>query len=227
MTDNYHQCRHCGELAPVANMTALAWAGVSRSLSNGQPSLAAAELSSLGIVTQAQSIDCVRHLRACVFSWPLEPSLQPIMTSIDAAFLGVPRPDHFTNFEHCDECRQHDETLRARTVKTLTRRDLGNLGYSPISFCQPPGFAYCFPAIARFAAIPALSEDQDSIADMLGANLSSRVLADAFLDHCTPPQREAVAALLDWLGETNASTHYLRGLTSWTEGAQIWRTARP
>lgn len=195
--------------------------------------MAAAELASLGAVSQEQSFACVQHLRSCVFSWPLEPSLKPIIDRIDAEFLEVPRPEHFTNFDHCSKCREHDETLRNRTVKTLTRRDLGNQGWNPVTFCDAPGLAYYFPALARFAAIPALSEDQDPYLTLIAPKLGDNRQANAFLQYCTPSQRRAVAALPDWLGETNWRDAFVQpmsvsdfhdGWASWTDGAEVWRS---
>lgn len=62
-----------------------------------------------------------------------------ILTGIDAAFCGIGRPEHFTNFTHCEECAEHDELLRMRDRETLCLEDVGNPGWDPICFCSSSG----------------------------------------------------------------------------------------
>ena len=95
-------------------------------------------------------------------------------TDIDQEFGMAPRPEHFTKFDHCDECAKHDRTLRSRTVKTITRADLGTLGWDPINFTTDEGWAYYFPALARFAVMPAIWRDRDRYATFLANDLSRR-----------------------------------------------------
>lgn len=42
------------------------------------------------------------------------------------------RPDHFTDPDHCEECRDHDETLRANTREEIPFEVLGNPAWDPI-----------------------------------------------------------------------------------------------
>jgi hypothetical protein len=53
---------------------------------------------------------------------------------LDAAFGPCPRPEHFTNDKHCEECAEHDELLRNRDRDTLTVADVGNPSWDPICF---------------------------------------------------------------------------------------------
>jgi hypothetical protein len=43
-----------------------------------------------------------------------------ILQIVRDAFASVPRPEHFTNYRHCDECYEHDELLRQRDRDSLT-----------------------------------------------------------------------------------------------------------
>lgn len=191
-------CQYCEALTPVVQMNDLAWSAISRCLSNGSPMLAAAELVSLELASEAAAKDWIEHLRNCVFSWPILPSARDAIDRIDDAFLGLAKPKHFTNFDHCSECKVHDDTLLSRTVKTIGRRDLGNLGWNPIGFSSPEGVAYYLPALARIALIPGLSEGQDAFVDMLAPKLS-----ETFLWHCSQKQRDAVSALIECLSRND------------------------
>jgi hypothetical protein len=68
---------------------------------------------------------------------------------VDRAFRSSPRPAHFTNFDHCGECAEHDELLRSRDRDTLTLDDVGNAGWDPLSFTSSAGVAYYMPALVR------------------------------------------------------------------------------
>jgi hypothetical protein len=70
---------------------------------------------------------------------------------VDRAFRSSPRPAHFTNFDHCGECAEHDELLRSRDRDTLTLDDVGNAGWDPLSFTSSAGVAYYMPALVRLA----------------------------------------------------------------------------
>jgi hypothetical protein len=61
------------------------------------------------------------------------------------------RPDHFTNHNHCEECRDHDKTLLAHTRENISYEELGNPAWDPICFVNEDGFKYYFPALIRLA----------------------------------------------------------------------------
>lgn len=62
------------------------------------------------------------------------------------------RPEHFTDYKHCDECEEHDNTMRSATLKTLSSEHLGCVGWAPFSFLTEEGFAYYMPKIIELAA---------------------------------------------------------------------------
>lgn len=127
-----------------------------------------------------------------------------ILAVIDSAFGDAPRPEHFTNYTHCEECAEHDELLRNRDRNTLQRSDVNNPGWDPICFCSPEGLAYYMPALARFALQEPLHE-----LDWYGAQLLFHLYQGAnyneFFNFCSPSQRKSVAALLAHFVETRAT----------------------
>ena len=77
--------------------------------------------------------------------------LDEILDVVDQAFGASPRPEHFTDFLHCDECAEHDELLRSRDRDTLTFDDVGNPGWDPLTASSPAGIAYVMPTLVRMA----------------------------------------------------------------------------
>jgi hypothetical protein len=172
MMVNENICPHCGANVPIVNMTAAAWAAATAALTRGSRTLAAAEISSLGLVGDAGSQRFVDHVLACVFSWPFDAEQSAVLGVIDQAFADVARPDHFTDFRHCSECADHDQTLCSRTVTTIRRDDLGNQGWDPIGFSKEQGWAYYLPALARFAIVPTVWPGRDPYVVLLASHLS-------------------------------------------------------
>lgn len=127
-----------------------------------------------------------------------------IIAAVDKAFEGIERPEHFTNFTHCEECAEHDETLRAKTREALTRQDLGTLGWNPITFCHLEAKAYLFPRLAR-----ELLAEPDNTYGWYGPEFISlvyRPLEDNdFRKYCHDQQRAVVLALILYVIESRAS----------------------
>lgn len=91
----------------------------------------------------------------------------------------------------------------ARDPDTLTLEDVGNPGWNPIPFITPEGFAYYLPALARLA----LQEEPYGY-DWFGFWFVWHLLSDgprnARFNHCSPHQRQAVAAFVKHLIDTRA-----------------------
>ena len=66
-------------------------------------------------------------------------------------FPSSERPAHFTDPGHCEECKDHDDTLLANTREKVSYEVLGNPGWDPICFVNEEGFKYYFPALVRLA----------------------------------------------------------------------------
>lgn len=125
-----------------------------------------------------------------------------ILTRIDHAFGGAPRPEHFTDYTHCSECAEHDALLLSRDRSTLRVEDVINPGWDPLCFCSAEGLAYFFPALARFTL-------QGSPADWYGVQLVFHLFYgnkdNRFYLYCTPMQRQAVSALVTHLINTRTA----------------------
>lgn len=143
----------------------------------------------------------VDHLMSCTHAWPTAERDREVLRRIELAFDGVSKPWHFTDYRHCPECKEHDDTLRARTRDTLQHKDLGHSGWDPMNFCSAEGIGYFFPALARYALLPAVWDD-DWYGVQLLWHLSYAGGSNRFLRWCSPRQRDAVHALLRHLMET-------------------------
>lgn len=61
------------------------------------------------------------------------------------------KPEHFTNYLHCDECAEHDETLRLSDVDHIGMDELGSPAWDPICFATVEGKRYYTPAFIRLS----------------------------------------------------------------------------
>ena len=132
-----------------------------------------------------------------------------VLAEIDAAFGGVPRPNHFTNYEHCEECLEHDQTLSAKPRDELTREDLGMIGWNPVTFCQLPAKAYLFPRLAK-----ELLAEPDTTWGWYGPEFICLVECTEFRHYCNEHQRATVAAILLHAIETRAGLVESYGYTN-------------
>lgn len=125
-----------------------------------------------------------------------------VFAQIDGAFRAVPRPEHYyTNPDHCDECHEHDELLRAHERFSLTMNEIGHMSWDPVTGASPHAFAYLLPALVRLA----LSTEEDPIG-WYGEQLVFHLERDGKRNdrwaYCSPQQRAAVAALIEHLIDT-------------------------
>lgn len=113
-----------------------------------------------------------------------------VLALIDQAFGDAPRPEHFTDFTHCDECDEHDRTFLQHTRESLSRHALGHPGWNPVTFITPEGYRYYAPALARIALnrkdtseyLPQFVDDlRGELFSLFDAN--QRMAFVAFLEH--------------------------------------------
>jgi len=110
----------------------------------------------------------------------------------------VPRPAHFTDYTHCCECQEHDETLRAVDIDTIGMDALGNPGWDPICFATNEAKLYYLPALVRL-----------SLDTMHGECYFSQLLFhlqwdgpdNDFLKYCSEDQRRYVANFIEFVIE--------------------------
>lgn len=67
------------------------------------------------------------------------------------------RPEHFTDYKHCDECEEHNNTMKSASLDTLCSEHLGCIGYAPFSFLTEHALAYYLPRIIELASIGELN----------------------------------------------------------------------
>ena len=63
----------------------------------------------------------------------------------------INKPVHFTNYEHCEECAEHDETLLSKTIDSIGLDEIGKEGWDPICFCSNEGKIYYMPSFIRLS----------------------------------------------------------------------------
>lgn len=117
-----------------------------------------------------------------------------------ALFADTPRPEHFTDYTHCCECAEHDETLRNETIETLSYEHL-RPGWDPLCFISAEGFQYFFPALVRLATE---GSGESYFIDQLVFHLELDGERNARYLKFTPEQRDYVVRLLSNLVETRA-----------------------
>ncbi|WP_417446317.1 DUF6714 family protein [Kangiella sp.] len=61
------------------------------------------------------------------------------------------KPRHFTDYKHCDECEEHDQTLINSTIDTISLDELGSPGWDPLCFATAEGKKYYMPSLIRLS----------------------------------------------------------------------------
>lgn len=145
-----------------------------------------------------------------------------VLEAIATAFSQVPRPEHFTNYTHCDECWEHDELLRGRTRESLSISDVGSQAWNPITMATPEGFAYFLPALARLAFEPP-PEKLDWYGYIILFELRWDGPRNDRWRYCDRAQRSAVCALLEHIYTTRKESIALYDCAyELMEALEIW-----
>lgn len=147
------------------------------------------------------------------------------ISAIDQAFGSLPKPAHFTNFAHCEECAEHDELLRNRTRETLAIQDVGNPGWDPICFSSPEGIAFYMPSLARLA-LAEPTYGYGWYGDQLLFHLYSGAADNTLFKYCNAEQRAAIAMLIHVMimshvadiESTSSEDEFLRAYEIWSSG---------
>ena len=110
----------------------------------------------------------------------------------------MPKPAHVTNFHHCGECGEHDETLLAYDVNAIGVAQLGNPGWDPLCFASVQGLLYSMPALIRLTL-----ETMDKPQERYFGQLLFHLMRDG-KDHdlvraCSPEQCACIAGFLESL----------------------------
>lgn len=118
---------------------------------------------------------------------------EEIKLYVEKVFSGNAIPENFTNRDHCDECAEHDETLRSCTPKSIDLEQLGNPGWDPICFVLPDAFKYYFPAMVRLALD---SEKNNSYLEQFLFHVTYDGEDSRFFKHFSKDEREATLEVL-------------------------------
>ncbi len=111
------------------------------------------------------------------------------------------KPEHFTNFNHCEECEEHDQTLLVADIDTIDLGDLGNPGWDPICFAFPEGKKYYLPAFIRLSLGTMMDE---FYLDQFLFHLEGDGPNNEFYMSCTKEQRNFVASFIEYVIEEYA-----------------------
>ena len=120
---------------------------------------------------------------------------------INECFGGLEKPEHFTNYQHCEECFEHNETLRSRDVSTLSIEDVGNICWQPISFSTPEGVSYYMPALAKLSLEPP-TYNYGWYGETLGIHLSFNEEKNRIYNYCSEKQKNAISAFIKYIEES-------------------------
>ncbi len=108
----------------------------------------------------------------------------------------IHRPQHFTDYLHCEECFEHDETLRRSSIETIGIAELGNPGWDPMCFCTTKGLLYFMPALVRLCLTTISSE---FYVEQFLFHMESSGKDHDLYHHCSPQQREFIASFIQYL----------------------------
>lgn len=104
------------------------------------------------------------------------------------------KPEHFTNYTHCEECAEHDQTLRGADIYRIGLDELGNPGWDPLCFSSSEGKKYYIPALIRLS-IETIN-DEFYFGQLL-FHLEGDGEDNKFFLSCTKEQRLLLASFID------------------------------
>ena len=118
---------------------------------------------------------------------------EEIKLYVEKVFSGNAIPENYTNRIHCEECAEHDQTLRSFTPKSIGLEQLGNPGWDPICFVLPDAFKYYFPALVRLALD---SEENNGYLEQFLFHVTYQGEDSRFFKHFSKDEREATLEVL-------------------------------
>ena len=116
----------------------------------------------------------------------------------------VPKPIHFGNYRHCDECAVHDETLSAFDVDSIGLSQLGNPGWDPLCFSSTEGLMYYMPALIGLT-MDTIDNPRENYLDQLLFHLIKDGMGNSLVTACSKLQRAFITDFLAHLLENHCS----------------------
>jgi hypothetical protein len=118
--------------------------------------------------------------------------------------FSMPKPIHFTNYQHCCECAEHDETLLAHDRDSIGLDQLGSPAWDPLCFSSPEGLKYYMPALIRLT-LDGIDRHQESYLDQMLFHLIQDGKDNRLVSACNVEQRRFIAEFLEYLIDNHAS----------------------
>ena len=112
--------------------------------------------------------------------------------------FSTPKPEHFTDYRHCCECAEHDQTLLAFHIDSIGLEQLGNPGWDPLCFSSPEGFVYYMPALIRLT-VDTIEDPSQSYLDQMLFHLIKDGPGNTLVTACNEEQRRFIAEFLEYL----------------------------
>jgi hypothetical protein len=106
------------------------------------------------------------------------------------------KPKHFTNFNHCEECAEHDQTLINSDVEIIGLSELGHPSWNPLCFCSTDGMKYYMPALIRLSLE---TIEIDFYFAQLLFHLESDGKNNSLFVACNPEQRRFIAGFVEYM----------------------------
>lgn len=112
--------------------------------------------------------------------------------------FNVTKPDHFTDYKHCCECAEHDETLLTYDRDSIGLDQIGSAAWDPITFSSPEGIMYYMPALIRLT-LDGIDNPQESYLEQLLWHLIMDGKDNRLVTACSIEQRKFIADFLEYL----------------------------
>jgi hypothetical protein len=106
----------------------------------------------------------------------------------------ITKPEHFTNYNHCDECAEHDEVLLKSSIDSIGLKELGNPAWDPIFSCSNEGKKYYMPSFIRLSIE---TMNKEFYFEQFLVHLESDGLNNALFQACNQQQRECIAEFVE------------------------------
>lgn len=115
--------------------------------------------------------------------------------------FNIPKPVHFTRYQHCCECAEHDATLLAYDVDTIGLAQLGHPSWDPLCFASVEALLYYMPALIRLT-LETMDTPQEQYLPQLLFHLIRDGKDNDVVRACNPEQRGFVARFLEYVIDT-------------------------
>jgi hypothetical protein len=112
--------------------------------------------------------------------------------------FNVPKPVHFTNYQHCCECAEHDETLLAHDRDSIGLGQLGSPSWDPLCFSSAEGLMYYIPAMIRLT-LDTIENPHETYLDQMLFHLIQDGKDNRLVSACNVEQRRFIADFLEHL----------------------------